>query len=61
MNMKARKKNKKQRKKRTDDMVSFQSFLFVSLSLLFFQFSQVMSYGSRVADEYETSVFSPFP
>ena len=38
-------------------MVSSQSFF----SLLLFEFSQVMSYGSRVAHEYETSVFFSFP
>ena len=37
-----------------------KSVFCVSL-FFFFQFSEVMSYGSRVAHEYETSVFFPFP
>ena len=59
MNMKAR--EKKQNKKR--EMMTWLVFKASSLCLFLFlfQFSQVMSYGSLVVHEYETSVFSPFP
>ena len=58
MNMEVRKKNKEKR-----EMMTWLVFKASSLCLFLFlfQFSQVMSYGSRVAHEYETSVFFPLP
>ena len=57
MNMKARKKKQTNKEKR--EMMTCLVFKVSSLCLFLFlfQFSQVMSYGSRVAHEYETSVF----
>ena len=66
MNMKARKKKKQNKKKKrtnkkNDDMwLVFKAFS-LCIFLILFQFSQVMSYGSRVGHEYETSVFFHFP
>ena len=58
MNMKARKKNKEKREMMTWLVFKASSLCFF---LFLFQFSQVMSYASRVAHEYETSVLFPFP
>ena len=62
MNMKARRKKKTKQDKEKREMMTWLVFKGSSLCLFcfLFQFTLVMSYGFRVAHEYETSVFFPF-